>query len=209
MLKRITALLLALAALAALTACGGKKIDEAANRRIAGKQAGNNAVDYSFAYPEEWELGDNDGVVSIRLDCNKSDAIAQYASINVLTFTLSDSSVGARDYWNGYKKDLAATLTDFTVLNGSAAPEAVSGESSAAAAETSKPAADGSEITLGGTVALKVRYSGKLTEKTYLFDQIICCRNGAVYIVTLTATNDDYDTAKSALDVVVQTFVFN
>lgn len=206
MLKRITALLLALAALAAFTACGGRTVEEAANRKIAGKQAGNDAVDFSFAYPEEWELGDNDGRVSIRLDCNKSDAIAQYASISVTTFTLSDSSVGARDYWNGYKKDLAATLTDFTVLNESAAAETSAAETSA---ETGTPSADGKEITLGGTVALKVRYSGKVTERTYLFDQIICCRNGAVYLVTFTATNDDYDTAKSALDVVQQTFVFN
>ncbi|MBP5155672.1 MAG: hypothetical protein J6252_03730, partial [Clostridia bacterium] len=188
------------------TACGGRTVEEAANRKIAGKQAGNDAVDFSFAYPEEWELGDNDGRVSIRLDCNKSDAIAQYASISVTTFTLSDSSVGARDYWNGYKKDLAATLKDFTVLNESAAAETSAAETSA---ETGTPSADGKEITLGGTVALKVRYSGKVTERTYLFDQIICCRNGAVYLVTFTATNDDYDTAKSALDVVQQTFVFN
>ncbi len=203
MIKRTAALLLAIAALAAFTACGGKKIDEAANRKIAGRQAGNDAVDYSFAYPEEWELGENNGVISIRFDCNKSDAVARYTTINVTTFSLADSSTGARNYWNDYKKLLAERLGDFTMLNKPAKSE-TSGETSG---ETSE--ADGKEIKLGGTVALKVHYSAKLTENTYLYDQIICCRNGAVYIVTLTATNDDYETAKSALDVVEQTFVFD
>lgn len=203
MKKTIAAILILLLALASLTACGGQKIDETEGRKIAGKQAGNDAVDYSFAYPEEWELGDNNGMVSIRLDCNKSDAIAQYASINVTTFSLADSNTGARDYWNKYKKDVAENLKDFTMLGSSGGGESGEAGSSAAAA------AEGEEIKLGGTPALKVRYSARVTEKTYLFDQIICCRNGAVYIITFTATNDDYETAKPALDVLQETFVFN
>ena len=208
MKKKIIATALAAVSALLLASCGnGPVISDEDGRTIAGRQAGNEAVDYSFAYPKEWELGRNDGVIAIRLDCNESDAVAEYASINVLEFTLADANTGARDYWNGYKKDLAETLKDFTVLG--APTETAGSADESAAAEASAPAAEGEEIKLGGTVALKVRYSGRVTEKTYLYDQIICCRNGTVYMITFTATNDDYPKAKPALDVVAETFVFN
>ena len=195
-MKRIISLtLIVLFAVAALAGCtNNAEVSAPDGQKVAGRAAGNDAVYYSFNYPDDWDIAENDGIVAIRKDLNKSDLIAQYASINVLTFGLSDVNTGARDYWKQYKKDLSDNLLDFKMLGQT---------------EEGENAKDGEETKLGDTVALKVRYSGRYSEKTYLYDQVICCRNGTVYIVTLTAVNDDYDSVKDVLDTVTGSFVFH
>ena len=63
-MKRFLALLMASLMLLTLAACN--KTDEIAvgdGMKLAGRSAGNEAVEYSFQYPEEWTLIRNDGVV--------------------------------------------------------------------------------------------------------------------------------------------------
>ena len=200
---RITALIILVIMALSLAACTeGSDVNPEENQALAGRQAGNEAVYYSFAYPNDWELSENDGSIAIRIDCDSSSATARYASINVLSFELSDTNTGARDYWNSYKKDLAAIMQDFTVLGGTEA-ETLEGEEGEVSEQP-----DGEAIELDGTVALRVKYSGKYTENTYIYDQVICCRNGTVYLLTLCALNADFDSVKPSFETVIDTFVF-
>jgi len=208
MTKKIFAALLAVSLIFILCACSdGGKIIAPEGEAVAGFSSGNKAVDYSFTYPDSWELAENDGVVLIRKDVNDSDMIAEYASVNVLTFGLADTNLGARDYWKQYKEDLAKTFNDFEMIGAetSGAPESVDENG---VSETPEATNEGEEITLGGVAALKVRYSARITEKTYIYEQVVCCRYGNVYILTLTASNDDYESVRDAFAKVITSFVF-
>ena len=199
MKRAIAAALLLTLCLPFLCACTGRGIENSENTVIAGRQAGNEAVEYSFAYPDDWELAENSGIILIRKDTDLSDQYARYASLNVLTFTLSDASAGAYDYWKSYKEMLAETYKDFELIGGPEKEESGSGADGR----------DGEEINLGDTVARKVRFAASVTDVKYLYEQVICCRNGYVYIITFTSTNDDYDKIKDVMDTVLGTFTFD
>ena len=157
-------------------------------QKLAGRDAGNEAVQYSFAYPEEWELFRNDGVVEIQYDCNESDAVAEYATITVLGFTLSDSDQTAKEYWAEQKPEAESVFTDFKELD--------------------IEEYDTAEKYLDDAPAMKVKYSGKMNDRTYISDQIICCRLGEVYLVTLVVPEEYYDSVSSALMSVKDSFKF-
>lgn len=183
-MKKTLLLLLSLALLFALASCGsssGESVED--GKSVAGYDAGNKAVDYSFVYPDTWQISENTGVVAIRRDCDDSDATARYASISVMAFTLEDSDQGAKQYWESYQKDIEKTCSDFKILNED-------------------------EITLGNTVALRAKYTGSLTETVYTFNQVVCIRNGSVYLVTLTAVESDYETVFPDFETVCSGFSF-
>lgn len=177
----ITAAILALS----LCACNGSGETVARDgEKLAGKGGGNEAVDYTFAYPEEWELSENNGVVAIRYDCNPSDAIAEYASISVIAFSLSGSdSQYAKDYWETYEQDIKKNLNDYKAL-------------------------DTTELTVDKYPAYKVKYSATMNEKTYIFEQVLCSTGADIYIITLTASENDYEVASPALKTVYESFSF-
>lgn len=177
----ITAAVLALS----LCACGGNGETVVQDgEKLAGKGGGNEAVDYTFAYPEEWELSENNGVIAIRYDCNPSDAVAEYASISVMVFSLSGSeSQYAKDYWDTYEQDIKKNLNDYEML-------------------------DTAELTVDKYPAYKVKYSATMNEKTYIFEQVLCSTGADIYIITLTASEKDYETASPALKTVYESFSF-
>lgn len=144
----------------------------------------NDAVDYSFCYLSTWELDRNDGMIGIKYNIADRGAIA-YASISTMAFTLEDSSMLANAYWDSYRADLTELYGDkLNVLSEKA------------------------ETKLGNVVANRNRYTVALSDVTYTYDQIICVRNGVVYLVTLTVPEAGYDAAVSCLDTVVSTFAF-
>ena len=152
-------------------------------QQLAGFEAGNKAVEYSFAYPEEWEIMRNDGTLEFRYDCNKSDLLAEYATITTMAFTLPDSNMGATNYWEAKKSEHEKLFEDYKEL-------------------------DTEETQLDGTPAYKVKYSGKMNGNTYVSEQIICCRYGSVYLVTLVSLEEYHDEINSALFTIRDSFKF-
>lgn len=164
-MKRFILVLLALCFVFALCACN--KEDETIvqdGMKLAGREAGNQAVDFNFTYPEAWELIRNDGVVELQLDCDDSAATAQYATLTVLTFSLYDPNQSAKAYWAEYEKDVSALYKDYKLLDTEEYNEA--------------------DKYLDDAPALKVKYQGALNGKSYVNEQLICCRYGKVYIIT-------------------------
>ena len=156
--------------------------------KLAGFDAGNKAVQYSFTYPETWSLSRNDGVVEIQFDYNESAMYAQYATVSVLTFGLSDVTQTAKPYWTEHEKQLQTIYADYKLL------------------DTKEYTKEGE--LLDDVPALKVKYSGKLNEKTYISEQIIACREGKVYLITLVVPEEAYEQVANVIDVVKKDFKF-
>ena len=97
-MKRFLAAALALICIFALFACSESESEAPDGQKTAGRAAGNEAVNYSFFYPEKWEVAENTGVVMLKYNCSSASGIYEYATMSVLTFNLADSSQGARDY---------------------------------------------------------------------------------------------------------------
>lgn len=184
-MKKFLLILISLIMTISCCACGSSSDEIIAEdgTKLAGKQAGNNAVTYSFAYPEEWEMFRNDGVIEIQKDCNESDALIDPATITTLVFTLGDANMGAKNYWEDQKDETEALFQEFKEL-------------------------DTEETQLDGTIAYKVKYSAKMNGRTYISEQIICCRLGEVFLITLVAPEQYHDDCTSALYAVRDSFKF-
>ena len=185
MMKRFLVFALAVLTVCSLFACSGNNGEVVVEDglKLAGRQAGNEAVYYTFTYPEEWSMIRNDGVIELQYDCNQSDMVAEFATITTLVFQLSENGMGAKDYWASQKPEHEGLFQEYKDL-------------------------DEKETELGGTVALKVKYSGKMNGRTYVSEQIICCRGSEVYLVTLVAPADYHDSVSNALEEVRKNFKY-
>ncbi len=155
------------------------------NDKIAGVDAGNKAVEYSFNYPEEWTMIRNTATIELQYDCNESDRYAEYATITTMAFDLSaeEINMGAIDYWKKYKPEHERIFDSFKEL-------------------------DKEETKLGGEAAYKVKYSGKINGNGYVSEQIICCKAGSVYLVTLVSPEKYHDDINSVLTDIAKSFKF-
>ncbi len=182
-MKRFFAAALAFICAFAFFSCGGDETSAPDGQKAAGRAAGNEAVNYSFFYPEEWEVSENAGVIMLKYNCSSASGVYEYATVSVLTFNLADSSQRARDYWDNYEKDIQKAYSNYEKI-------------------------DDKEIKLGGTVALKVKYFLNSDEGRFEFEQVVCCRNGSVYIVTLGAPEKHYESVNSDFGTMIDSFVF-
>ena len=184
-MKKTAVLLLAFLLVFSLFSCSKKDSDIPEGKEVAGYNGGNTAVDYSFFYPERWELSENTGIISIRCDCNISDQIASYATISVMAFTLNENekNMGAKTYWENYRKDVESTYKDFKML-------------------------DDKEVKLDNVDAYRVKYSASLTENKYTFCQVICVRYGTAYLITLTAKENEFESVFADFESVCGDFKF-
>ncbi|MBR6562599.1 MAG: hypothetical protein IKK70_01520 [Clostridia bacterium] len=188
-MKRSFAIILSLLMLLTLASCSRTdEISAGDGMKLAGRSAGNEAVEYSFQYPEEWTLVRNDGVVEIQLDCEPSDAVARYANVAVLSFGLKDANETAKQNWEKYEETVKSVYTDYKLLDTEEYDEA-------------------SEY-LDDAPALKVKYSGKIGEIEYLCEQIICCRYGSVYYITLTTPSEYASEVDGVVKSIKDTFEF-
>ncbi len=196
-MKKFIIILAALAMTFTATACSkaddvtldnGGKIKEVMadeGKKLAGLEAGNEAVAYTFCYPEEWTMIRNTATIELQLDCNESDRYAEYATVTALTFDLNSDEIhmGAKDYWEKYKSDHEAIFKDFKQL-------------------------DTKEVKLGDEAAYKVKYTGKINDNKYVSEQIICCKAGSVYLVTLVSPEKYHDDINDVLSVIADSFEF-
>lgn len=188
-MKRFIILALAFIMTFGFCACSdSEEIFVAQGLKLAGFDAGNKAVNYSFTYPEEWSIIRNDGVVEIQFDCDESAMYAKYATVSVLSFTLQDASQAAKPYWTEHEKQLRTIYTDYKLLD-------------------TKEYVEDKDL-LDDVPALKVKYSGKINDKTYLNEQIIACREGQVYLITLVVPEESYEKVETVIETVKKDFKF-
>ena len=105
-MKRTTLLLMLLCLCMVLTACGETETPTDAPEGCL--RAGNEATDFTFCYPNTWQLDRNDGMIAVKTNVGSSGTKA-YASVSVMAFTLEDSGQGAANFWDKHKTDLTDT----------------------------------------------------------------------------------------------------
>ncbi len=187
-MKRLLALLICIISIFSFCACEDNANVTPDGLKVAGKDGGNDAVQYTFFYPEEWEIVRDTGTIELKFDCNQSTAVAEYATISVVAFELSgnDVEMTALDYWNEkYKSEVEGLYDNFEIEN-----------------------ENGEELSLDETPAVELIYSGDINEHKYYCEQVICIRYGTVYIITLVVPDENKEFVADALDVVIKDFKF-
>ena len=175
---------LSLLLLASLLLCACSKGENNGNAPDGCVRMENEALDYTFCYDEAWELDRSDGMVGIKRNVAGGSTVA-YASISVMSFTLSDSGAGANNYWDTYRADLVDLYGDRITF------------------ETEK-----AECTLNGIPANRNHYTLQLSDNTYTYDQVVCVRYGVVYLITLTSPEGSYESTVECFNTVIDTFAF-
>ncbi len=189
-MKRFILALISIMLAFSLCACGGSESEIVVQdgMKLAGRDAGNDAVQYNFTYPEEWELVRNDGVIELRFDCDDSAATAQYATVTSLTFTLKDASQTAKTYWTEHEKQIQGIYTDYKLLDTEEYTEA--------------------DKYLDDSPAIKVKYQGAINGITYVNEQLICCRYGEVFLITLVVPEQFADKTSGVMASIKDNFKF-
>ncbi len=183
-MKRFLILVLTFIMAFTLISCGNDETVVQDGMKLAGKEAGNEAVEYTFTYPEAWTMIRNDGVIELQYDCDESAMTAKYATVAVLAFGLENAEQSAKDYWKDYKTELESLYTDFKEL-------------------------DSKEVKVDDTAALKVKYSGKLNGSSYHYEQVIICRAGSVYLITLSSPSEHFEAVSTVVKSIIDNFKFH
>ncbi len=73
------------------TSCSKEPTEAAAGYAIAG----NDYVDYTFEYPEEWEVVRSDGMIAVKPE-------SENITLTCTSFEPDDPTMLAQEYWDGY-----------------------------------------------------------------------------------------------------------
>jgi hypothetical protein len=142
------------------------------------KKISTDAVDYNLYIPSAWEEDISTGVVTAYV--SSSDR----TSISMTAFDLDDPNQTVQQYWDKNKEVFTSFFTDMQF-------------------ET-----EGESTLLGGVAAGKYVYTANASSVPYKFMQIICIKEGTVYIFTYTATADKYDTHLQSVEEILTNFSF-
>lgn len=202
MTKKIIAAFAVIAALLVFCSCGQEPAGDTSVPDGC-LRYNNDAADYTFIYNDDWTVDYQTGISSLQKNTASSSVAATYARISVMAFD-GGKCESARDYWEQYKSEIESTYGSFEVDESSASQDGEGNKT------------EGIEIKLDDAAALRVKYKADLkrSEDTsdetvpYTFEQVICLRNGSMYILTFSARGDDYDTCLSGFEQVISSFEF-
>lgn len=142
------------------------------------RKISTDAVEYNLYIPAEWEEDLSTGVVTAYV--SSSDR----SSISMIAFDLEDPYQTLEDYWNSNKGAFTSFFTDM-------------------AFET-----EGEAMLLGGVSANKYVYTANASGEVYKFMQVICIKDGSVYIFTYTAMAERYDKHLESVQKILDNFSF-
>lgn len=188
-MKRFLILLIAIITVFSFCACQDNENVTPDGLKVAGRGNGNDAVQYTFFYPEDWEMVRDSGTVELKYDCNQSSGRAEYATISVVAFELTgnETEMTARQYWNEkYVSEVEGLYDNFKIEN-----------------------SEGEETSLDEIPAVELEYTGDINEHKYYCNQVICIRYGTVYIISLVVPDENKEHVSGALDTVIKDFEFS
>jgi len=179
-LRRAALLLLALALFAAalLSSCSSSVPDLTKD----GVRATSDGVDFYFYVPKTWLIDTETGIISAYVDTTDS---TDMSNISVTTFALpTGAPTTPQDYWAWEGNQQAfEVFTNFTLISSDS-------------------------LVLDGFAAMKYVFTATLAGADYKYMQIICVKDGMVYIVTYTSTPDKFDGNMDDVNNMVSTFRF-
>ncbi len=149
----------------------------------------NSNVDYTVYVPENWKIDLSSGVSTAYDE-------KTHASVSIVAFNLEKDMLQASvdTYWDYYVKSLTDSFPDFAYVTeaDTEAEDFVPGEST----------------VLDQTAAKCYTYTCTITGTKYQFLQCICIRGGYVYMITYTATPDNFSTHLDDIYNIIGNFKF-
>lgn len=142
------------------------------------KKISTDAVEYDLYIPSEWEEDYSAGVVTAYVSS------ADRSSISVIAFDLDDPYQTVEEYWNDNKGAFTSFFTDMEFE------------------------VEGEATLLGGVTASKFVYTANASGEPYKFMQVICLRDGSVYIFTYTERAERYDRHLENVQKILENFSF-
>ncbi len=179
-MKKLGFVLLSVALVLSLCACGSNAPEDVSvpNGMI---YVHNEVIKVSACYPTGWTVDRNDGMLSLMKDTSENPQISTYATVSVTKYQTAAANQG--EYWDSYEQRLSEELKDFV---------SVSEE----------------EIKIGGNTAGKYHYTATVDGNTYHFVQVIAVGGYSAYIITLTASEADYESANEDFEKIISNFYF-
>ena len=177
--KKTVCFILALLTIFLTASCSSGNNDTSAPEN--GKLAGNQFTDYTFYYPDDWVLDHDTSFISVI--GGGTGLTPEDKSVSVMVSDLTQPTLTPKEFWEQSKGYLSATFSDLTEISIE-------------------------DIKVSGVDSCFVVYTAKITDKVYKFGQTFAIKGGAVYIITYTATEEDYDEALNSYKMVLETFKF-
>lgn len=180
-MKKIIFALIAACMIFSLCACGSGETPDV-NVPEGMTYVKNDILAVSMCYPLEWSVDRNDGMLSLLKDTSSSSMVSTYASLSVTKY--GTDAQNYKDYWKTYEERLTEELNEY---------QAVKSE----------------EIKVDGNTAGKYHYTAKVDGSTYHFVQVVAVGGYSAYIITLTASETDYESVSADFDKIISNFYFN
>ncbi|MBQ3599216.1 MAG: DcrB-related protein [Clostridia bacterium] len=180
-MKKMIFALIAACMIFSLCACGsGEEPDVTVPEGMV--YVKNDVINVALCHPFEWTVDRNDGMLSLLKDTSSSSMVSTYASLSVTKY--GTDAQNYKDYWKTYEERLSDELKEY---------KAVKTE----------------EIKVDGNTAGKYHYTAKVDGNTYHFVQVVAVGGYSAYIITLTASEKDFESVNADFDKIISNFYFN
>ena len=127
------------------------------------REISDEGLNYHFYVPDDWTPDVSTGMTSAYY--NGRDP----SNVSVMAFEIDDTSINSVDaYWELNEADLKLILPDLEY-------------------------ASKDDVKLGGVDAKQYIYTAKMSDTEYKFMQVVAIKSNEVYILTYTATAENYD----------------
>ena len=164
-MKKLTLCLLALCLLLPLVACS-ETTEDGYTIPDGWQLISNDNVDYYMVVPEDWITDLNTGVISAK--CSTVDP----TNVTVITQELK-TGLTLDEYWEQYGVKNASLLGEVAFYTEGA----------------SKMLHRAGDRTVP---AKRYTYTATLEDMVYVFDQVVCICDNYVFLITMTATEENY-----------------
>lgn len=141
--------------------------------------ATSDAADYYFFYPSDWRADRADGMISVLAGYDPTTGKC-LASASVTDFRASDIADG-EEYWTAHLSEYQATFADMEIV-------------------------EEKTIAIAGTEFPYKTYTASVGGVKYKYSQIFIYNSPRIYIITYTASEDDYDTYIADFDELAASF---
>ncbi|HHW24826.1 MAG TPA: DUF1795 domain-containing protein [Clostridiales bacterium] len=142
------------------------------------KKISTDMVEYDLYIPKDWEEDISTGVVTAYVSS------ADRSSISMIAFDLEDPNQTVDEYWENNKGAFTSFFTDMQFE------------------------AEGEATVLGGVAARKYVYTASASGVPYKFMQVICIKEGTVYVFTYTAMAEKYELHLPSVEKILENFSF-
>ncbi len=127
------------------------------------REISDEGLNYHFYVPDEWTPDVSTGMTSAYYSGRDP------SNVSVMAFELDDTSINSVDaYWKLNESDLKLIFPDLEYISTD-------------------------DVKLGGFDAKQYVYTAKMSDTEYKFMQVVTIKSNEVYILTYTATAENYD----------------